>query len=194
MPPTRDTLIEATCDLLEAQGYHATGLSKILEASGAPKGSLYYYFPEGKEELAEEAVERAGRLTAERIRAGLAGKAQPANAMRQFVLRIADAVEASGYKAGGPLQSVALETANSSPRLNAACRAAYERLQQAFADRLVQGGYAAGRAAALATFITSAVEGGILLSRTYHTGDPLRQVARELGRLLALEDRPTGES
>jgi TetR/AcrR family transcriptional repressor of lmrAB and yxaGH operons len=190
---TRDTLIDATCDLLEAQGYHATGLSKILEVSGAPKGSLYYYFPEGKEELAEEAVERAGGLVAERIRAGLAGKAQPANAMRQFVLRIADAVEASGFRAGGPLQSVALETANSSQRLNAACQAAYGRLQQAFADRLVQGGYAPGRAAALATFITAAVEGGIILSRTFHTGDPLRQVARELGRLLALEDKAPGD-
>ncbi len=189
MPTTRDTLIDATCDLLEAQGYHATGLSKILEASGAPKGSLYYYFPEGKEELAEEAVERAGELVAARIRAGLAGKAQPANAVRQFVLRIADAVEASGYRAGGPLQSVALETANSSPRLNAACQAAYQRLQQAFAERLTQGGYGPARAAALASFVTAAVEGGIILSRTYHTGDPLRQVARELGRLLALEEK-----
>lgn len=185
---TRETIIEAAGELLEAHGYHATGLSKILEASGAPKGSLYYYFPEGKEELAEAAVARAGALTAERIRDGLAGKAQPAHAVRTFVLRVADAVEASGFRAGGPLQSVALETVNTSERLNAACRAAYQRLQQAFADRLIQGGYTPARAAALATLITSAVEGGIILSRTFHTGDPLRHVARELGRVLALED------
>lgn len=190
---TRDTIVDATCSLLEAQGYHATGLSEILKDSGAPKGSLYYYFPGGKEELAEEAVARAGALVAERIRAGLAGKAQPANAVRSFVLRIADAVEASGYKAGGPLQSVALETANSSPRLNAACRDAYQRLQGAFAERLAQGGYAPARAAALATLITSAIEGGIILSRTFHSGEPLRLVARELGRLLALEDKPGEE-
>ena len=187
---TRDTIVDATCELLEAQGYHATGLSKILETSGAPKGSLYYYFPEGKEELAEEAVARAGALTADRIRSGLAGRAQPAHAVRTFVLRIAEAVEASGFNAGGPLQSVALETATTSPRLNAACQAAYQRLQQAFADRLAQGGYAPARAAALAAFITAAIEGGILLSRTFHTGDPLRQVARELGRLLSMEDQP----
>jgi TetR/AcrR family transcriptional repressor of lmrAB and yxaGH operons len=114
--------------------------------------------------------------------------------VRQFVLRIADAVEASGFSAGGPLQSVALETVNASPRLNAACQAAYARLQAAFADRLAQGGYAQGRATVLATFITAAVEGGIILSRTYHSGDPLRQVARELGRLLALEDKAAGDS
>lgn len=194
MTTTRDTLIDATCDLLEARGYHATGLSKILEASGAPKGSLYYYFPEGKEALAEEAVTRAGALVAERIQVGLAGKAQPAKAVRNFVMRIADAVEASGYQAGGPLQSVALETANSSRRLNAACRAAYQRLQAAFAERLTQGGYAPARAAALATFVTAAIEGGVILSRTFHSGESLRQVARELGRLLALEDAPSGET
>jgi TetR/AcrR family transcriptional regulator, lmrAB and yxaGH operons repressor len=190
---TRDTIIDATCELLEAQGYHATGLSKILETSGAPKGSLYYYFPEGKEALAEEAVARAGALTADRIRNGLAGRSQPAHAVRTFVLRIAEAVEASGFRAGGPLQSIALETATTSPRLNAACQAAYQRLRQAFADRLAQGGYAPARAAALATVITAAIEGGIILSRTFHTGDPLRQVARELGRLLSLEEQSGAE-
>jgi TetR/AcrR family transcriptional regulator, lmrAB and yxaGH operons repressor len=53
--PTRDQIIQTTCTLLESQGYHATGLNQILKESGAPKGSLYYYFPQGKEELAEEA-------------------------------------------------------------------------------------------------------------------------------------------
>jgi TetR/AcrR family transcriptional regulator, lmrAB and yxaGH operons repressor len=186
---TRETLVETTSSLLEAQGYHATGLSQIIAASGTPKGSLYYYFPDGKEELAEAAVARSGQLTAERIRQGLAGKARPAKAVRAFVLRIAEAVEASGFRAGGPLQSVALETANASPRLNAACQAAYHQLEQAFAKRLVQGGYAPARAAALATFITAAIEGGIVLSRTYHTGAPLRQAARELERLLTMEEQ-----
>ena len=41
MSSTRDQIIEKTCELLEAQGYHATGLNQILAESGAPKGSLY---------------------------------------------------------------------------------------------------------------------------------------------------------
>ena len=52
MANTREIIIETTCDLMENQGYHATGLNEIVKVSGAPKGSLYYYFPEGKESLA----------------------------------------------------------------------------------------------------------------------------------------------
>jgi len=29
-------------------------------------------------------------------------------------------------------------------------------------------------------FVTASIEGGIILSRTYHTGDPLRLVAEQL--------------
>ncbi|MDQ2717139.1 MAG: TetR/AcrR family transcriptional regulator, partial [Chloroflexota bacterium] len=68
MNTTREQIIEATCDLLEAQGYHATGLNQILAESGAPKGSLYYYFPQGKEELTAAAIDRTGKLVAQRIK------------------------------------------------------------------------------------------------------------------------------
>lgn len=185
MTATRDQIVDAASGLFETQGYHATGLSQILRASGAPKGSLYYYFPDGKEGLAAEAIARAGQRVAERIQANLAGEPDPAAAIGAFVRRIAQAVEDSGFRAGGPLQSVALETANRSERLNLACRAAYDALQGAFAAKLLAGGFGAEQAAALAGFITAAVEGAILLSRTYHTGDPLRSTARQLESLIA---------
>jgi TetR/AcrR family transcriptional regulator, lmrAB and yxaGH operons repressor len=185
MSSTRDHIIETTCALMEAQGYHATGMNQIIAESGAPKGSLYYYFPDGKEELTAEAIDRTGKLTAERIRAGLAASGNLAEAVHQFIHNIAYNVEASGYKAGGPLTSVALETVNSSERLNQACRDAYDRLRQPFEDKLLEAGCTPQRAASLATFIISSIEGGIILSRTYHTGDRLRQVGDELELLLA---------
>jgi TetR/AcrR family transcriptional repressor of lmrAB and yxaGH operons len=184
MRSTKEQFIATTCDLLEAQGYHATGLNQIVAESGAPKGSLYYYFPEGKEELTAEAIARTGETLAERIRANLADGADAAGAIRRFIERIADGVEASGYRSGGPLLTVAMETATSSERLNLACRAAYTHLQGAFADRFVADGYGEGQAAQLATFVTAAIEGGTILSRTYHSGDPLRLVARQVGDFL----------
>lgn len=180
----REQIIEATCDLLEAQGYHATGLNQIVAESGAPKGSLYHYFPDGKEELAAIAIDLTSRSLAGRVQAVLALDDDPAEATRILAARIADAIEESGFRSGGPLTTVAMETATSSQRLNLACREAYQRLQAAFAAKLEAGGFSPQRADELAAFITAAFEGGIILSRTYHSGDPLRRVGQELAAQL----------
>ena len=187
MASTRDQIIETMSQLMEAQGYHATGLNQIVKESGAPKGSLYYYFPDGKEGLAAEAIERAGELVAGRIRGGLSRYADAAGAVEKFVMLIADGIEMTGFSAGGPLTTVAMETATTNERLNLVCLQAYERLQGAFGEKLIACGYSESRAQELAIFIVSAIEGGIILSRTRHSGDSLRRVAQELGRFLAAE-------
>jgi hypothetical protein len=73
-----------------------------------------------------------------------------------------------------------METVNSSERLNLVCRAAYQLLQRAFADKLRQSGYTQERAERLATFVTASLEGGIMLSRINHSSQPLRVMADEL--------------
>lgn len=182
----RDRFIETTRDLLESQGYHATGLSQIISGSGAPKGSLYHYFPKGKEELTEEAIMRTAEEVADRIRDTLAGIADPVEAVRAFVLRIAHHAEASGFRAGGPLTTVALETASTSERLNAACRAAYESWQRAFASKLRASGYPKEQARHLSVVIIAMIEGAIILSRTFHSREPFERVAAEMASLLHL--------
>jgi TetR/AcrR family transcriptional repressor of lmrAB and yxaGH operons len=79
-----------------------------------------------------------------------------------------------------------METATTLPRINAACHEAYQMLKSAFHDKLIECGYSKTKADELATFIVSAIEGGIILSRTSHTTDPLRLVAKQLKVLLAL--------
>jgi TetR/AcrR family transcriptional repressor of lmrAB and yxaGH operons len=186
MSNARDQILQTTCTLLEKQGYHGTGLNEIVKESGAPKGSLYYYFPAGKDQITAEAVLQSGQVTAERIRAGLAESSSASKAVYDFVLKIADNVELSGFAAGSPLTAVAMETATKSERINLACREAYGALQAAFRDKLLECGFGKIKADELSTFITASIEGGIILSRTYHTADPLRLVAKQLKALLVL--------
>ena len=184
MPTMRDQIIQATCDLVENQGYHATGLNEIVKESGAPKGSIYYYFPGGKEDITAESVLFAGKTVAERIRTHLAENADPAEAIQAFIEMIAHFVEVSGFHSGGPLTIVASETATTSEKLNRTCREAYDLMLQAFEDKFLLAGFSPERAASLAWVITSTTEGGIILSRTYHSGEPLRMVAREMANLI----------
>jgi TetR/AcrR family transcriptional regulator, lmrAB and yxaGH operons repressor len=181
----RDQIIETTCSLLELQGYHATGLNQIISESGSPKGSLYHYFPGGKEELTAESLNRVGRVVLERIRGYLATEPDAAQAVSGFIRNVAENVELSGYKAGGPITTVALETAATSERLRQECYQIYEGWQYAFRDRLIAGGFTAERAERLSALIISALEGGIILCRVRRSPEPLRNVADEIGRLVA---------
>lgn len=177
MNQSKQHILETAARLFEKQGYHATGLNEIIRESGAPKGSLYYYFPEGKEQIGAETALWSAEQMAGRIRRGLAQAENPAEAVRQLAQGIAGAVEQSGFTAGGPLMMLAAESAVGSERLNAACLAAYASMQAVFTEKL------AGEEA-LAEFVLSTLEGAILLSRVQHSGDPLRRAGEQLYTLI----------
>jgi TetR/AcrR family transcriptional repressor of lmrAB and yxaGH operons len=182
MSTAREHIIEATCALLEVQGYHATGLNEIIQKSGSPKGSLYHYFPGGKEALTEEALVRVGQIVETRIREFLAETDSAAEAIPAFLMNLAQQIEASGYRAGGPITTVALETASTSDRLREACDNIYQGWQAAFADKLTQSGF--DHAAGLSTLIIAAIEGAIILCRTQRSPKPMQAVAEQIGILL----------
>ncbi len=184
MTNTRDQIIKTTSTLIENQGYHATGLNEIVKESGAPKGSIYYHFPAGKEGITAEAILYAGKIIAERIHTHLDSKIDPARAVQSFVEEIAYYVEVSGFQSGGPLTIVAAETATTNEKLNQTCREAYTMVREAFQSKLLESGISEERAANLSWMITSVIEGAIILSRTFHNGDPLRLAAQELACLI----------
>ena len=181
---SRQRIIQAASDLFENNGYHGTGLNEIVLRGKAPKGSIYYHFPGGKEQIATEAILLAGQALAERIRTNLVKKRNAAEAVRIFVDRMSFFVMASGFRSGGPLTIIASETATTNDGLNRACREAYDLIREAFRMKLEDYGFAEPEAAALSFGITAAVEGGIILSRTYHSRKPLRTVARLLGEMV----------
>lgn len=182
MRVNRETILEIASRLFEKQGFHATGLNEIIRESGAPKGSLYYYFPDGKEQIgAEAALWSAGQMV-ERIRFGLSQAEHPAEAVKILALGIARAIEESGFAAGGPLMMLAAESVISSERVNGACRKSYGLIQAAFSEKLAGND-------GLAEFVLSTLEGAILLSRVQHSGDPLRRAAEHLFKYLSKTDQ-----
>lgn len=180
MNPAKQKILETAALLFEKQGYNATGLNEIIRESGVPKGSLYYYFPEGKEQIGEATALWSAKQISERIRVGLSSVNQPEEAVRLLGFGIADAIEKSNFTAGGPLMLLAAESAVNSLRLNAACREAYKQMVATFSEKF-NGNYD------LAQFVLSAFEGAILLSRVNHSGDPLRSVAENLKTYIEME-------
>ena len=181
---TRQQIVETTSRLLETQGYHGTGLNQIIRESGAPRGSLYYYFPEGKEELAAAAIARQGAAMVAHTAQLLDQHADPVDAVDCVLAGLAEHFSASHFCGGAPLAAVALETAASSERLRQTCDAAYTAMCEQFRGKLQAGGYAAPQADALATAIVACIEGAIILSRTQRSPAPLEAVRALLRTLL----------
>src|SRR5579859_151087 len=61
--PTRERLLDATVALMRTKGAAASGTKEILERAHAPRGSFYFHFPEGKDQLVLEALRRAAAGT-----------------------------------------------------------------------------------------------------------------------------------
>ncbi len=101
---------------------------------------------------------------------------------------MADNVEASGFRAGSPLTTAAVETAVTSAAINQACQDAIELILGAFRDKFLACGYEAKQSADLALYVTTVVEGGIMMSRTYHRVEPLRLAAKHLQAYLRLQN------
>ena len=184
MTDARSRILLTMARLIEKQGYHATGLNEIIRESHTPKGSLYYYFPGGKEQIGAEAILEAGKIISGRLRGLLAGEEPPAEAVHNFLIRMAENVEATQYGASSPLTTATVETAVTSEAINQACREAFDMILEAFKDKFLSGGLDQPEASELALYVATVVEGGILMSRTYHHAEPLRLAARHLHRYL----------
>ena len=168
--PVRQRILTTTASLLELQGYHGTGLNQIVQESATPRGSLYYYFPEGKDELASEAVALRMEAMAEYTRQSLEQFDDPIEAICALIVEISENMAKPNCNTGAPIAGVALEASTSSERLRKACADGYLRMEEVIAARLASGKFSTEEAAALATTIHASIEGAMIVSRV--TRDP----------------------
>ncbi|MEU8108818.1 TetR/AcrR family transcriptional regulator [Nonomuraea muscovyensis] len=177
---TRDRLLDATQELIETGGYLGAGLNQVIAASGAPRGSLYFHFPDGKDQLVGESVRRAGKAIGAAME-DLAGSGGSTTEFVEGVLRhLGDRLEESGWRKGCPVATVALEMAATSDPLQKACSEVYTRWEAALRTRLADRPDADD----LAMTILALVEGALLLARTHRSREPLNRVARQIAALL----------
>ena len=172
--------LAAAAKLFRQQGYHGTALHDILAAGGSPRGSLYFHFPKGKEEIGGAALTLAG----EAMRQAIAKAAETSDNNETFLTRVirtmAADLEKSGYTDGCPIATTALETAAQSEVLGAATRNAFRKWELEIKRGLFRFGMPAGDADLAATLVLSQLEGALLLARTYRSLEPLQRAEQAL--------------
>jgi TetR/AcrR family transcriptional regulator, lmrAB and yxaGH operons repressor len=172
--------LAAAARLFRRQGYHGTALHDILAAGGSPRGSLYFHFPKGKEEIGEAALTLAG----EAVRQAIALAAQTSESAEIFLTRIARGMasdlEKSNFSEGCPIATAALETAAQSDVLGAATRSAFKKWENEIKGGLERFGVISDEAELVATLVLSQLEGALLLARTYRSLEPMHRAEQAL--------------
>ena len=190
VPKHRQPITDAAVLLFRRKGYAATGLNEIVDVSGAPKGSLYHYFPEGKASIAVAAVDEAGRRvgkTVEKLAHECHSTGRSAQGSRAAVVRLDEKVGISrrmsdhhgsaGTGAGQSLRGGGGPKCLRGPHRPAAGQAARRRLLALARQRL-------------ATLCTSALQGALIQARVERSGAPIEIAADELARMLEASCHP----
>jgi TetR/AcrR family transcriptional repressor of lmrAB and yxaGH operons len=183
-PKHRGAIVRAAATLFRRNGYAATGINEIAEVAGAPKGSLYHYFPDGKDGIGEAAVRFAGKglvVTLEKLEAEHKSTAQMIQA---YCRLLAGWMAKSGFRDGCPISTTLLESAPQSERIAQAGREAFAAWVAVIARALVRDGFAKAEARRLSTLTVSAIEGALILSRVETSAAPIEDVAKSLGAIL----------
>lgn len=184
MNTSRERMVQATAELLRLQGYHATGLNQIIAHSRAPKGSLYYYFPGGKEDLVANAIDFAGQQVFERVRSLFEAAPSASEAVRSLFDVHIEELETSNFEKGCPVATVTLEAAPVSDRIHGSVSQAFTVMLEYLTAKLEEFGHTPEEARSLGILVFSAFEGAIMISKGLRDTGPLRQVRDRFVRLL----------
>jgi AcrR family transcriptional regulator len=172
-------MIVSAALLLREKGLTGTSFGDVIDHSGAPRGSIYHHFPDGKAQLVEEAVQYAGGYVAESI-----ASADPIEALRGFTATWRKTLERSDFRAGCPVVAVAVEAHNEAPQLAMAAANAFATWQQALQSLLERCGVEPARARRVAATTVAAIEGAVVICRAQRDITPLDDVSAELETML----------
>lgn len=192
MPPApkhREAIIEAALRLFRRNGYAASGMNDIVEASGAPKGSVYHYFPDGKASIAVAAIELAGRRAVATLSEFALEAQSGGELIEAYAARLSGWLSKSGYKDGCPITTVVLELSPQDRTVTAAAREAFSARRQILARKLVGDGWPEADAKDLALLAISAIQGALVQARLERSKEPLNAAAKSLAILTRFDGR-----
>jgi TetR/AcrR family transcriptional repressor of lmrAB and yxaGH operons len=183
-PRHRGAIVRAAATLFRRNGYTATGINDIAALAGAPKGSLYHYFPDGKDQIGEAAVRFAGRGVVATLEKLEQEHASAAGMVQAYCRLLKGWMAKSGFRDGCPISTTLLESAPQSAAIAAAGREAFAAWQGVITRALLRDGFSKAEARRLSTLAVSAIEGALILARVESSGAPIEDVARSLAALL----------
>jgi AcrR family transcriptional regulator len=186
---TRERIVDSSAELFRRQGYAGTGVKQIVNEASAPFGSLYHFFPGGKEQLGEEVIRWSGQMYLQLFVTVVAEHSDVPTAVEQFFLGAAETLRETGYADACPIATVALEVASTSEPLRRATADVFDTWFEGATAYFEHAGIPAARARELGIHMLCALEGAFVFCRAMRSTESLEvagaSVAAEVREALA---------
>ncbi|MDR8409148.1 TetR/AcrR family transcriptional regulator [Nonomuraea sp. 3-1Str] len=190
-PSTKERIMAAGAELFRRQGYTGTGLKQIVAEAEAPFGSIYHFFPGGKEQLGAEVVRRSGAGYGRLFTAVMEEAPDPVTGVRDFFAGAARTLVETGYADACPIATVALEVASTSEPLRQATVDVFTEWIALGTGFFTRAGAGEREARELVITLLSALEGAFVLSRALRTTEPLEIAGESIAARTAALFTPT---
>ena len=177
-------MVETAAELFRQQGYHATAFSEVVARSGAPRGSIYFHFPGGKEELAVAAAALASDEAAASVEAASRQARDAAGFARAVTAFVCQRLESSDFRKGCAVATMVLELAPHVEPVRVEFDKGFMVWRRGMAAEFARYGYEPARADALAVLFMSALEGALIIARAARTVEPLETATEAFIALL----------
>jgi AcrR family transcriptional regulator len=171
---TKDRIVQHSAELFRRQGFAGTGVKQIVAEASAPFGSLYHFFPGGKDQLGEEVIRWSGAIYGQLIDAFYLPGADPVAATRAFFAGAAETLRESDYADACPIATVALEVSSTNEPMRQACADVFNGWVDSAAERFIEAGLTRKRSRALAFSILASLEGAFVLARALRSTEPVQ--------------------
>ena len=170
---TRDRIVQAAAGLFQRQGYTGTGLKQISRASDVPFGSLYHFFPGGKDQLTAETLRWSGEGYQLLVESVFDSAPDLLTGIRDCFAGAAEVLVATDYADACPIETVALEVASSNEALRLVTAEIFEKWVISASMRGQAAGLTKRQAREFSLAFIAALEGAFVLSRAMKSTEPL---------------------
>ena len=181
---TKETILNKSGILFNTQGYKATSISNITDATGLTKGAIYRHFT-SKDELEIETLAHLSGIMDEKMRWRIKGQATAGNKLMAVVQFFESYISDPPIEGGCPLLNAAVEADDAHPALRKSALKILSGLRSGLISILEKGIYFKQLKRGIdkelyATLIIASLEGAIMMSKLSGNDDDIKRIIKHL--------------
>lgn len=180
---SKASMIEATIGLLRGSGLSGAGINDIVRESGAPKGSVYHFFPNGKVQIVSEALDIYSQRVLAFVDEALTSKRAPADKIRALFNAFARRVAEGAFRKSCAFGTVSLDLDAELEGVRAVLKTAFSKWKSLLEEHFEFDD--PRRAKSFAGLVLTNIEGAYIRCRVEHSSQPFREAGAWLAELAA---------